>query len=251
MIDTQGQMGLYYFDGEAAGHFAYNDDETWRLVSNYEVEPYSPLELYVMGLIPSSEVPDMHILVKPDLTDIEHITAASYKTITMEQIINSAGGERAPSYAESQKDFNMAFVVAQDIEFNDAAYAYFSLMSRELMSLDPPKAYSSQAPFYWATGGRATLSTYLGDYGVLEIQPTAVPTEEPTAAPTAESKPEATEAEPQKTEEIQMEETTEPDAVSTGEEEKIPVKYMIIIIACLAIGLILLIVFTIRNNVKE
>ncbi len=255
MIDVQGQMGLYYFDDGNVGHFAYNGDETWHLVSNYDVEPYSPLELYVMGLIPSSEVPDMHILVNPDFTDVEHITADSYKTITMEQVVQSAGGERVPSYEDSQKDFNMAFVVAQDTEFNDAAYAYFSLMSRELMSLDPPRAYSSQAPFYWATGERATLNTYLGDYGVLSIQPTAVPTEVPTLEPTEEPTQETPEPEEAVEETSQMETniqdespTPEPEAKETG---IISGKYLAAIIAALVLGLVLLIVFAVRGNTKK
>ncbi|MBN2879632.1 MAG: hypothetical protein JXN65_08385 [Clostridia bacterium] len=187
MVDTQGQMGAYYFDDESVGHFAYNGDETWSLVSNYTVEPYSPIELYFMGLIPSSEVPDIHILKNPDLLDTDNITAESYKTITMEQILESEGGERIPSYLESQKEFNMAFIVAQDLPFNDAAYAYFSLISMELMSKEEPEQYSSQAPFYWATGGRATLNTYLGDYGVLDESLTATPTAEPLETPAAET----------------------------------------------------------------
>jgi len=162
MSDICGQLGNYYFDPSGSiGHFSYLGEETWELISNRTVIPYSPLELYIMGLIPPEEVPDIHILHSPDTNDIKHITAASYETITIEDIIAAEGGERIPSVAESQKDFNLAFIVTQDIPYNDAAYAFFSLMSYQLTSKEGPEQYSSLAPFYWATGGRATLETRL------------------------------------------------------------------------------------------
>lgn len=162
MADVQGQMGAYYIGpGGEIGHFAYNGDGTWRLIPNTEVEPYSPLELYVMGMIPPEEVPDIHILEGPDLTDPDVITVDSFIKVTIEQIMAEEGGARVPSAAESQKDFTMAFIVTQDTPYNDAAYAFFSLSSRMLMSKEPPLMYSNHAPFYWATGGRGTLDTSL------------------------------------------------------------------------------------------
>jgi hypothetical protein len=160
MADMQGQLGAYYFDpGGAIGHFAFNGDDTWRLVANTDVEPYSPLELYVMGLIPPEEVPPIHILNSSNTTDLSRITAA-YQTVTIDQIIQAEGGARFPTYAESPKDFSLAFIVTQDIPFNDAAYAYFSLLARSLETMDPPDG-CCLAPFYWATGGRATLTSRL------------------------------------------------------------------------------------------
>jgi len=162
MSDICGQLGNYYFDPSGSvGSFSYLGEETWELISNRTVIPYSPLELYIMGLIPPEEVPDIHILHSPDTNDIKHITAASYETIIIEDIIAAEGGERIPSVAESQKDFNLAFIVTQDIPYNDAAYAFFSLMSYQLTTKEGPEQYSSLAPFYWATGGRATLETRL------------------------------------------------------------------------------------------
>jgi len=162
MADIQGQMGYYYFsDDGLIGHFADNGDGTWRLVANTAVEPYSPLELYLMGMIPPEQVPAIHILTDPNLADPAHITAASYQTVTIEQIMQAEGGARIPAAAEAQKDFTLAFIVTQDLPFNDAAYAYFSLLSHQLMSRNPPRPHSSFAPFYWATGGRGTLDTRL------------------------------------------------------------------------------------------
>jgi hypothetical protein len=203
MTDIAGQMTSYYVSsGGDAGHFAYNGDGTWHLVSNSTVEPYAPLELYLMGLIPPEEVPPVHILQSPDLTDLERITAASYETVTIEQIMAAEGGPRIPSSDESQKDFSLAFIVSQDDPYNDAAYVYFSLKAYDLMTLDSPdrSRYGYLAPFNWATGGRATLDTRLPldlpePVGPEPLQtPTAIPTatEEPPAATAAPDQPTAT-----------------------------------------------------------
>jgi hypothetical protein len=160
MADIQGQMGAYFFGNSGAiGHFAYNGDETWHLVANTEVEPYSPLELYVMGLIPPEEVPPIHILTNPNTADLNRITA-TYRTVTIDQVIQAEGGPRNPTYAESQKAFSLAFIITQDVPFNDAAYAYFSLLAHSLVTEEAPES-CCLAPFYWATGGRGTLTTLL------------------------------------------------------------------------------------------
>jgi hypothetical protein len=194
MADMQGQMGLYYFDDNGnVGHFGDNGDGTWRLVANTEVEPYSPLELYLMGMIPPDEVPPVHILQDPDLTDLGHIKAASFKTVTIDQIMQAEGGARLPASADAQKDFTMAFIVTQDTPYDDAAYAFFSLISHELMDKNPPRQHSSFAPFYWATGGRGTLDTLLPvgmtapDYLPGDSTPTPLPTStfQPTTIPAA------------------------------------------------------------------
>jgi hypothetical protein len=200
MTDIGGQMGYFYFaDSGDVGNFAYNGDGTWHLVYNTDIPPYSSLELYVMGLIPPEEVPPVHVLESPDLSDPERITAASYQTITIEEIMAAEGGPRIPSSDEAQRDFTLAFIVSQDIPYNDAAYAYFSLMAYDLMTLDPPDRtrYGFMAPFYWATGGRATVDTRLPVDVPDPVGPDPLPappqaTEEVTAATEAPEQPAAT-----------------------------------------------------------
>lgn len=205
--DVAGQLGSFYFaDSGAIGHFADNGDGSWRLISNTETPPYAPLELYLMGLIPPGEVPPVHLLGRPDLSDPSRVTAASVRTITIDDLIAAEGGVRSPTYAESQKDFNLAYIVTQDRPYNDAAYAYFSLLSYALMSRLPPEPNDSLAPFFWATGGRATLDSRLpvdvpepmrlpGQPVATEPAPTAssspvVPTIQPSDGP-APSPPES------------------------------------------------------------
>ncbi|MEJ5225128.1 MAG: choice-of-anchor X domain-containing protein, partial [Anaerolineales bacterium] len=173
--DTGGQMQLFYIGDSGFGHFVPNSDgSTWRFVDNISVnadQPYSPLELYVMGLIGPEEVPPIRIFTSPpDMTDSQRVTVAAYKTITIQDIIEAEGGERIPSVADSPKNFTLAYIVAQDIPYDEAAYAYHSLMAYHLTSKLPPETRASNGqpsqlrffmPFYWATGGRATLETRL------------------------------------------------------------------------------------------
>lgn len=72
--------------------------------------PCALLELHLMDLIPSSEMPDVHIVKDPDNANLQRITAASYETVAMAQILKDAGGERVPYFSESQKDFLLAFI---------------------------------------------------------------------------------------------------------------------------------------------
>lgn len=192
--DIGGQLAAYYFDdfNGYVGHFAYNADETWHLIANTEKDaPYSPLELYVMGLIPPEEVPPIHILNAPDLSNLESITAESVTTVTIEDIINAEGGAREPSYLDSQKDFNMAFIVTQDVPYSDAAYAYFSLMAYDLTAEKTTGQNRFFVPFYWATGGRATLTTRLPvdlpDPVLTQPTPTAKPTQTASSSMPTES----------------------------------------------------------------
>lgn len=195
MSDIGGQLGAYHFDGGLVGHFADNGDGTWRLIPNTEIEPYAPLELYIMGLIPPEEVPPIHFLESPNLSDPKRITAASVHTIAIDDIIAAEGGRRVPAYPDTQTAFDLAFIVTQDGPYNEAAYAYFSLISHDLMSKGPPRPHSSLAPFHWATGGRATLNTRLP----VEIpepaglpgqpSPTTVPTPIPAATAASPSTP--------------------------------------------------------------
>lgn len=161
--DIGGQLGAYHFtDDGRIGSFHYNGDETWRFVANtdHSEDGYAPLELYLMGLIPADEVPPIHILRNPDLTDPERVTVESFTTVTIGDII-AAEGERSPAYPDAQTEFTMAFIVTQDVAFNDAAYAFFSLLSYDLTAPDRFPEADYFAPFSWATGGAATLDTRL------------------------------------------------------------------------------------------
>jgi hypothetical protein len=149
MTDIGGLMSDFYCEGNLCGHFAYNGDNTWRLIPNSEPRQFAPLDLYITGLISPEQVPPIHILDSPDLSDPMRITASSV-TVTIEDIMASEGGVRIPDHTESQKDFNVAYVVIQDEPF-----AYFSLLGEALTKYEQDGSYSS---FTWATLGLTSLN---------------------------------------------------------------------------------------------
>ncbi len=188
--DIGGQVGAFLFTDETFGQLKSNEDGTFRLLDGDEIQektfPYSKLALYAMGLIPPEEVPPVHILINPDYSDLNRITAERVDTITIEQIMAAEGGERIPPYEESQKDFNIAFIAVSDREFTPAEMAFFSLIAKFFSSKSEGEHYLT--PFYTATGGRATLNARLP----VEI-PTPVPTDTPTPVPTDTPTPVPTE----------------------------------------------------------
>jgi len=109
---------------------------------------YCPLDLYLMGLIPRSEVGAMRILQNPQLIDADNdIYRATVKTILIEDVISSCGN-RSP--ATSPKNFRQALVVVSNDPDAGLAFA-------ETIENDFRKQYELQ--FAKATAGRATLTT--------------------------------------------------------------------------------------------
>jgi hypothetical protein len=167
LSDVGGQLVLGFSQDGNVGLLQNNGDNIWRLDQRETyARQYSPLELYLMGLIPPNQVPPVHVLTNPNASNPQRITAATVRTLTIDDIIKAQGGARDPSVATSQKEFKMALVVTDDSPYNDPAYALFSLLSLWNASREePPKTLSFPQlvppPFYWATGGRATLNMRL------------------------------------------------------------------------------------------
>ncbi len=154
--DVDGQMSSFI----AGCTLSDNGNGTWRLKDqNRDYMPYSPLELYAMGLVPPEQVPPAHILYGLDTSNPEMVTADSTKTITIQQIMAAHGGERIPTSATSQKDFRVAFIFVSDREFSAGEFAYFSGLAEYFASDRPGSWY--MMPFEAATGGRATLDASL------------------------------------------------------------------------------------------
>jgi len=158
--DIGGQMSAFLFHPDCIGHLKSNGDGTWRI----ERDPgdnclYSMLDLYVMGLIPPQEVPPVHILINPDLTDNQRVTADQVDTCTIAEIMAAEGGERIPSYVDSPKEFNIAFIIVKNKEFTPADFAYYSLVSKYFASEEQGEL--SLTTFYTATGGRGRLNPRL------------------------------------------------------------------------------------------
>lgn len=163
LSDIAGQMSAFIMHPDApygAGHLLSNGDGTWRIDRQPGNDtPYSSIDLYAMGLIPSSEVEPIHILVDPDTTDVNHVTCSEVETITIDDIMAAEGGEREPSWEDSPKEFTVAMVVVKNADFTQAEYDFYTSIVRYFTSTEQGEL--SLTTFYHATGGRASLDATL------------------------------------------------------------------------------------------
>ena len=161
--DIYGQMSeFYYYEGNYY-KFIDNGDGTFKAVKNIEMKgtvPYSPLMLYIMGLIPPEEVPPIHVLEgEIDFSNPDRVKPERIREITIWDIIEAEGGERDPPYEKAQKDFTMAFIIVKPDEFTPAEFAYYSLISKFFGSCEEGENYLT--PFCTATDGRGHMNTTL------------------------------------------------------------------------------------------
>ncbi|HAK59550.1 MAG TPA: hypothetical protein DCO77_04095, partial [Nitrospiraceae bacterium] len=108
LLDSQGSV-LY------GNRWQDNGDGTFTsLAPRREMDLYSPLELYLMGITDRSQVPPMLLIENPDVDHTRLPEAGvtingTARTVTIDDII-AAMGERFPTPASSQKAFKSAFI---------------------------------------------------------------------------------------------------------------------------------------------
>ena len=118
---------------------------------------YAPMELYLMGLISASEVPDMHVFKNVKVEDYSGtFYADSEITYTIEDFI-AKYGERVPDYQSSQKDFRALVVVVTN---EPVSAEHWTLIERDILNQEKQESANDmkQTNFWEATGGRATLT---------------------------------------------------------------------------------------------
>ena len=106
LLDSKGS--LMYGNG-------WKDNRNGTFTSTTVNNNYSPLDLYLMGMIPKSQVPPMLLIDntsidKTKLPNIGDTIIGTAKTVTIDDIV-AAEGERIPNAASSQKQFNIGFVL--------------------------------------------------------------------------------------------------------------------------------------------
>ncbi|MBL6983229.1 MAG: hypothetical protein ISR58_18790 [Anaerolineales bacterium] len=164
--DISGMMSEGYETSDGLYFFTPNGDGTFT--AGWFEDRFAPLELYLMGMIPPEEVPDVQILHDLDLSDLERVVPGSIETYSIEQIMAAAGGPRQPAYPAAQTDFNIAIVLLSDSNFSEAEIALYSFLSREYSAQREANALEN---FYTATGRLGTVNTRLADWGIPGIQP--------------------------------------------------------------------------------
>jgi len=174
--DIAGMMSAYYSYGSGQyGHFVSNGDGTWHLVPNTTNEQFSTLDLYLMGMAAPYEVPPANILINPNTSDPNHVTVDGVTTYTIDQMAANQGGYRDPDSYSSPSEISVGLLVISDGYFYDEEYAFFSLLSLNLMSTAWPTASNYyDRTFYWATHGRGTIYSYL-PYQITNIQQVYLP----------------------------------------------------------------------------
>jgi hypothetical protein len=152
-----------------------NGDGTWS-VSNQctsfggagaDVVPYNPLNLYLMGLIPPSEVPPIPVPINVDCSSVVQdfpnnrltFAADGIDTVTIEDLV-AEQGPRVPDVSSSQKDFRLGWMVPINRVPTPTEAGWFQYRA-EYISRPEPGSQPSRVTFWEATGGRATLDTAL------------------------------------------------------------------------------------------
>jgi hypothetical protein len=130
-----------------------------------DISAYNPLNLYLMGLIPPSEVPPIPVPVNVDcfsfvqdfVNDTFTFAADGINTVTIDDLI-AEHGVRVPDVAGSQKAFNLGWIVPINRIPTATEAGWFQYRSEYV---GRPEAGDQQLRFtFWeATGGRATLNT--------------------------------------------------------------------------------------------
>lgn len=161
-----GQMGNGpYLLAEAGGYRVTNADDSENFIAN----PFSNLELYLMGLAQPDEVQPLRFVTDASV-NVQFdslVPESSTRQVTIDDIV-SVYGARAPAAAASQNAFAALYVVVSDRLLSAPEYTFTSLIAQYAAgtsnggkrtgglfeALDPPS-------FSAATGFRATLDTTL------------------------------------------------------------------------------------------
>ncbi|MEK7518205.1 MAG: choice-of-anchor X domain-containing protein, partial [Patescibacteria group bacterium] len=152
--DVEGVLG--------GSNIVENPDGTITPLQAPPIKVLPPLESYLMGLVPVSEVPD-YIFYKYRIPDRKIIEKFILKTDNMV----SAFGPRIPDVKDSQKEFKSAFVVVSPPgePLTPAEFVAFSIASQHLGSLAPEEIVDDKVvtppSFAAITGFRGKMGTSL------------------------------------------------------------------------------------------
>jgi len=140
-------------------------DGTVRVTQEPVQVVFTPLDLYVMGLLPADSVPPSLIL--PPSTNFNSLTNGQVLPATTYTIADyiAGMGTRVPSSATSPRQFATACVVlsyGRLLTPSEMAFFDYASARAETRTMLRTGAGPANAPgFFLATGGRATLTTRL------------------------------------------------------------------------------------------
>ena len=125
--------------------------------------PYSPIELYLAGMIPPEQVPDLWVandgrwLNEWDDSGNRLFAASNVETWSIERIVREYGA-RTPDWLRSQRAFRAAAILVVDNPFSASATAQQLRDVILKFTYDGDDGDDESYNFWEATGGRATLA---------------------------------------------------------------------------------------------
>jgi FG-GAP-like repeat len=168
---ARGIMGFNIPGSIVGGNFPYNlvplPNGDYRLEQTTPLREFTDLDLYLMGLLPATEV-GSHIVFANQSQPICNgcILSGPVVTVTVGDVI-AAQGPRRPDVSTSQKVFRVAtIIVTKERPLNDdelALFDYFAVRGESTLPLPFSSGFEKgiTKPFYLATGGRGFLITQL------------------------------------------------------------------------------------------
>ena len=116
--NTKGQLGGFEQSSLVEnGQNSYSVGEFGTFANGGNGVPYNDLELYLMGMIPVSEVADFDMFANITSLDIVSSTftfSAEDRTTFTPESLEELLGQREPSFEDSQKDFKILAIVLTD-----------------------------------------------------------------------------------------------------------------------------------------
>jgi hypothetical protein len=130
---------------------------------------FNSMELYLMGLIPPSEVATFFVLNDQtrDVTVGQTLQPSEITLVTVNDVI-AARGARVPDSTQSQKNFRVATIVLSEQLLDAhamALYDYFARRAeaRQQLTFASGLATGTCNPWYLATGGRSEMLSRITD----------------------------------------------------------------------------------------
>ncbi|WP_338870355.1 choice-of-anchor X domain-containing protein [Spirosoma sp. SC4-14] len=169
-----GVMGLSIPGSGAGGQFPYIVTETatgYRFDrASTDAPAFTEWELYLMGLIPASDVKIPAVIFKDQSINTSIATGtvfpkSAFNTYQLSDLVAIAG-ERIPSAAQSQKQFKSATILLSEQLLSAEEISYFDYMARRAEGQAPVSVREGLTtymgkPFAVATGNRATVQALL------------------------------------------------------------------------------------------
>jgi hypothetical protein len=153
-------------DASSTGRYRYTAAAFAPNANEFKATPYSPLELYLMGLAPATEVPESFLMLRdasfPNGDDVSQPTvvveASGVDTLPFSAITARHG--TAPLLPADQRAFSAAFVVISAMPAADSVLTEVATLAAGFSGQQ--KVDDRWPSFADLTGGRATMSTTLG-----------------------------------------------------------------------------------------